>query len=422
MHVVILSDTLPPDSPGGAGKVAWQLGQGLIAAGQRVTFVTSTRGPSAETIQQGIRVYALHSDYADRWRAWYSLLNPQTVWGLNRLLRRLAPDIVNAHAIHTHLAYHSLVIGRRAGAATVFTAHDVMPFAYTKLTRFIDPNRPDQCDGWDYRVPFGYNWRQMRFRWNPARNLSIRHTMRYYVDERVAVSAALKQALEANRLPPFNVVHNGVDPAQFEIAPVQVDVLRQRLRLNGRRVILIGGRLSGLKGDRQLLAALRRIKPQVPDVALLVLARPSDYTARLLDENPDLADQIVLGGWLEGAELATAYRLADVVVSPSICFDSFPTVNLEAMAAGTPVVTTCFGGAGEAVIDGETGYVVNPYNIEALAGALARLLTDDALRCAMGHAGQERIRQQFTLQHQAEAMIEVYERALAKRRGTVETA
>jgi len=130
----------------------------------------------------------------------------------------------------------------------------------------------------------------------------------------------------------------------------------------------------------------------------------------------------VLGGWLEGAELATAYRLADVVVSPSICFDSFPTVNLEAMAAGTPVVTTCFGGAGEAVIDGETGYVVNPYNIEALAGALARLLTDDALRCAMGHAGQERIRQQFTLQHQAEAMIEVYERALAKRRGTVETA
>jgi hypothetical protein len=44
MHVVILSDTLPPDSPGGAGKIAWMLGQGLVAAGHQVTFITSTQG------------------------------------------------------------------------------------------------------------------------------------------------------------------------------------------------------------------------------------------------------------------------------------------------------------------------------------------------------------------------------------------
>ena len=140
------------------------------------------------------------------------MLNPQTVRPLNRLLRKLKPDVVNAHNVHESLGYHSLVIGRFAGSATVFTAHDVMPFAYTKLTRFIDPARPDQLDSFDYRLPFGYNWRQMRLRWNPARNLSIRHTMHYYVDERVAVSHELKKALEANDLPPFDVVHNGIDP------------------------------------------------------------------------------------------------------------------------------------------------------------------------------------------------------------------
>lgn len=415
MHIVILSDTLPPDSPGGAGKIAWQLGQGLIAAGHRVTFVTSTRGPSALEDRQGIPVHAIHSNYAERWVAWFGLLNPQTIVPLTRLFRKLRPDVVNAHNIHQHLSYHSLVLARRVRAATVFTAHDVMPFAYAKLTRFIDPNRPDQCDGWDYRLPFGYNIRQMRLRWNPARNLSIRHTMVYYMDARVAVSGALRDALQANRLPPFEVVHNGIDLDSVDIPEVSVQVLRQRYRLEGRRVIVFGGRLSRHKGDRQLFAALRKVKERVPDVALLVLARPSDYTERMLRDNPDLSDQIVLGGWLEGGELMAAYRLADVVVSPSVSFDSFPTVNLEGMAAGAVPVTTCFGGGRELVQDGETGFVVNPYDIDSLADRLVRLLTDDALRHRMAAAGRARIEAEFTLERQVHNMLAVYERALARR-------
>jgi glycosyltransferase involved in cell wall biosynthesis len=420
MHIAILSDPLPPETPGGAGQIAWQLGQGLIAAGHQVTFITATPGPAQVETRQGITVHRLHSHYAPRWRAWFGLLNPQTVRPLNLLLRQLKPDVVNAHNIHADLGYHSLVVGRFAGAATVFTAHDVMPFAYTKLTRFIDPSRPDQQDGFDYRLPFGYNWRQMRLRWNPARNLSIRHTMLHYVDERVAVSHELKKALEANDLPPFDVAHNGIDPTLFDVPATGLEVLRQRFRLNGRRVILFGGRLNREKGDLQLLAALRRVKRDVPNLALLVLSHSSDYTRQLIRDNPDLAQELVFGGWLEGAELATAYRLSDVVATPSVCFDSFPTVNLEGMAAGAPPVTTCFGGAKEAVLDGETGFVVNPYDTEALADRLIRLLTDEPLRQRMAEAGRARIRQQFTLQHQVNTMLEVYERALTKRRSRAE--
>jgi glycosyltransferase involved in cell wall biosynthesis len=335
---------------------------------------------------------------------------------LNLLLRKLKPDVVNAHNVHVSLGYHSLVIGRFAGSATVFSAHDVMSFAYTKLTRFIDPARPGQLDGFDYHLPFGYNWRQMRLRWNPARNLSIRHTMHYYVDERVAVSYELKKALEANDLPPFGVVHNGIDPTVFDVPDAGIDVLRQRYKLEGQRVILFGGRVSREKGDAQLFAALRRVKHTVPNVALLMLARPSDYTRQLLRDNPDLAHEIVFGDWLEGAELATAYRLADVVATPSICFDSFPTMNLEGMAAGAPPVTTCFGGAKEAVIDGETGFVINPYDTDALSDRLVRLLTDETLRQRMADAGRQRVGEQFTLKRQVDAMIDVYKRALDKQR------
>jgi glycosyltransferase involved in cell wall biosynthesis len=239
--------------------------------------------------------------------------------------------------------------------------------------------------------------------------------MHYYVDERIAVSQALKDALEANHLPQFEVVHNGVNPELFEMPDAALEVLRQRFRLEGRRVLLFGGRLNHDKGDMQLLAALRRVKRVVPDVALLVLSPSSDYTRQLIHDNPDLAHELIFGGWLDGAELAAAYRLASVVATPSIYLDPFPTVNLEAMAAGAPPVTTCFGGAREVVLDGKTGFVVNPYNIDALADRLTRLLTDESLRQCMAAAGRERIRQQFTLQHQVSAMLDIYERALAKR-------
>jgi glycosyltransferase involved in cell wall biosynthesis len=416
LHIVILSDLLPPDEPGGAGRVAWQLGQGYVAAGHRVTFVTSSPGPSRVEKRDGFTVHVLHSRYAERWRAWLGLFNPQTVWPLNRLLRQLRPDVVHAHNIHGHLSYHSLVIARYAGAATVFTAHDAMTFAYGKLTYFIDPTRPEQCDGFNYRLPFGYNLRQMRLRWNPARNLSIRHTLRYYTDARVAVSGELKKALEANRLPPFEVVYNGIDPAHFDVPDAAVAVLRQRYRLEGRRVILFGGRLNRFKGDQQLLAALRRVRQAVPDVALLVLARSDEYLQRLIGENPDLAGVIVPGGWLEGAELAAAYRLAHAVTLLSVCFETFGLTALEGMAAGAVPVVTCFGGPREVVVDGETGFVVNPYNTDALADRLTRLMTDESLRARMATAGRARVEAHFTLQHQTEAMLAVFERAIARRR------
>jgi glycosyltransferase involved in cell wall biosynthesis len=415
MRIVILSDALPPDVPGGAGQIAWKLGHGLIAAGHQVIFITATNGPTRIETRQGTTVHLLHSHYAARLQGWFGLLNPQTIRPLNVLLRQIGPDVINAHNVHQHLGYHSLVIGRFAKAATVFTSHDVMPFAYTKFTAFIDPSRPDQTDGWNYRLPFGYNICQMRLRWNPARNLSICHTMRYYTDARIAVSHALKQALEANRLPPFEVVHNGVDPDIFNVPQVGIDILSQRFRLNGRKVILFGGRLNRHKGDQQILAALRLIKQTIPNVALLVLSPSSDYADRLLAANPDLAGNLVMGGWLHGAELASAYRLAGAVAVPSICFDSFPTITLEAMAAGSPPVTTCFGGGREAVLDGETGFVVNPYDISALADRLTRLLTDELLRRRLSEAGRNHVRAHFSLKHQVEATLAVYERALAKR-------
>jgi glycosyltransferase involved in cell wall biosynthesis len=293
---------------------------------------------------------------------------------------------------------------------TVFSSHDVMPFAYTRLTHFVDPARCEPESPEQYRLPLFYNVRQMRFRYNPFRNVALRLVLARQVAGRTCVSEALRQALEANGLPQFQVVHNGIDTARYRTTPEAVARLRARLRLEGRKVVLFAGRPTIDKGIRELLAALKRLRERVPESLLLVLSSAGLNPAGLTDSG--LTDHVQSGGWLSGEELTAAYHLASAVVVPSICLDAFPTVNLEAMAAGTPVVATCHGGSREAVVDGETGYIVNPFDTAVLAQRLERLLTDDDLRAQMGAAARRRIADRFTLDHQVQAMVSIYEAAM----------
>lgn len=88
------------------------------------------------------------------------------------------------------------------------------------------------------------------------------------------------------------------------------------------------------------------------------------------------------------------------MVVPSVVFDSFPTVNLEALAAGRPVIATCLGGGRELVRDGQEGFIVNPLRTEALTEQLLALLSDEALAARLGAAGRRRIEQDgFSLAH-----------------------
>lgn len=413
LHIVMLHDMLPPEDHDDAAAAVWQLGQGLIAAGQRVTFISTTPGPAQVEQRGGIAVHLLHSRYATRWSAWYGLFNPQTSLPLLRTLRALKPDIVHAHDVHTHLSYHSLVLGRRAGATTAFTARDTLPFAYRPLALTTHA-----CDAQNYRVPFYTDWRQAKLGWNPTRNLSIRHTMRYYTALRIAVSAAHQRALADNHLSRFEVIHDGLD-FSAPVSEAAVEALRQRLRLGERRVILFAAGTLDLDGEPQMLAALRRVRRDVPDVALWVFEADAPRADRLRRDNPDLGDALVTGDdLLDGANRAAACALADVLAFPRPAFEPWPLIVLEAMAAGTPPVVSCFGGAPEAVIDGETGYVVHPQQVDALAERLTRLLTDADLRRRFGEAGRQRARREFDLSHQVAATLDAYRRARARRKGS----
>jgi glycosyltransferase involved in cell wall biosynthesis len=90
-------------------------------------------------------------------------------------------------------------------------------------------------------------------------------------------------------------------------------------------------------------------------------------------------------------------------------------VLLEAAAAELPTVACRSGGTAEAIVDGETGFLCPERDVEALAGALARLVADPSLGARLGRAGRERVIRQFDLSARTEALELIYDEALAAR-------
>ena len=126
-----------------------------------------------------------------------------------------------------------------------------------------------------------------------------------------------------------------------------------------------------------------------------------------------LRENVEITGWMDQAALRDAVSNADVIVTPSTYADPFNLGNIEAMSTARPVVASSLGGGPEIVVDGKTGYLVNPADAGAFAARLEALLRDSALRRRFGQAGRNRVEERFTLARQAGLTMESYLRAIA---------
>lgn len=409
MKIVVLQDDLPPYHVGGGGVVAFRLAREFARMGHEVTAITTVqdRAHAGSEILAGIKVHRLYSAYHPRWRAYRSLYNKAVAHDVKRLLRELAPDIVHAHNVHTHLSYYSLVLAKRFARNVVMTEHDAMSFHFGKLPSVTDAAAVE-LPRETYRESFVRQLQMHAWRYNPLRTRIIKRVLHITVDATVAVSHALGRALEMNGIRVRTVIHNGIDVAQWE-NPTTVNEFKRRLGL-GEQVIFFGGRLSEPKGAIQILEALSIIRKTCPNAQLLIAGKQDAFAERMKKHAArcGIETGLVFAGWLDGEDLKNAYHASRVVVVPSIYLDPFPTVNLEAYAAGKPVVATCFGGSREIVEDGVSGFVVNPLNVETFSARVADLLTDEEKGKRFGAAGHERVTRDFTLEGQARAYEKVF--------------
>jgi phosphatidyl-myo-inositol dimannoside synthase len=209
--------------------------------------------------------------------------------------------------------------------------------------------------------------------WKPPER-RINSWLLRYVDEICSISEFTRDRMQSwyTRLPPTFLLPNAFDPAIFSPGP-RPDYLISRYKLDGKRVLLILGRMSPeerLKGFDEMLAAAPELFRIIPDLAL-VLAGDGADRPRLeqLARNLGIADRVVFTGYIPEPEKPDLYRLADVFILPSRQ-EGFGFVLIEAMACGIPSIGSSADGSREAMLNGRLGPVIDPCRPQQIVDAV----------------------------------------------------
>lgn len=195
----------------------------------------------------------------------------------------------------------------------------------------------------------------------------------------------------------------GADP-DWSDRPAQADDIRAWYP---GRLVLFLGRLVHYKGVDVLIEAMSGI-----DASLLVVGEgPERARLEALAQKVAEPGRVVFVGEIDDAERPAYYHAADLFVLPSVSrAEAFGIAALEALACGTPVVSTELGtGTSYVNVSGETGLVVPPRSPEALADAVKTLLGCDEHRRLMGEAARRRVRERFTREQMFDRLTELYE-------------
>lgn len=411
MKILILSDDFPPERLGGAGIIAFDLAEKLRESGHQVYVITTVRdrNRSGRLDYQELTIFRIYTNYCGRWRAYLGLYNPQTINQVKQIFKQIQPDITHIHNVHCYLSYYCLKIAKKYSKAVFLTAHDEMLFHYGKLTEFINPDNLSIPKTFNYRITPWQQIKRFKKRYNPFRNIVIRHYLKY-VDKIFAVSYTLKDALNQNKIGNVEVIHNGIDANQWQIDSKKIEGFKKKHNLFDKKIVFFAGRLSALKGGNSIIKTMKIVASRVPEAVLLIVGRKDSYARKMLDLAKEGNLPLIFTGWIEGDELKSAYHSSNVVVTPSIYLDPFNLINIEAMACRKPVVGTCFGGTPEIVQDGKTGYIVNPLDIETTAEKIIDLLKNTLRAERFGQSGYERVKKKFSLKKQTEETLKWYEK------------
>jgi sugar transferase (PEP-CTERM/EpsH1 system associated) len=328
-------------------------------------------GPIADEIR-ALDVPVTDLGMSAKWRL-------DALWRLYRLLRRERPAI-----LHTSL-FHANTLGRIVGRLA--------------------------------RVPIIVTWRQNVDIGGRVRELINRWTTR--LDDRVvAVSRLVRDAeVERARVSPdkVTIIYNCVDTDVYTArGPRAAAQVRKNLGI-APDTLLVGtvGRLHPQKGIADLITAMMQMKLLVPNARLLLVGEGQLRDGlEILAESLCVSDVVVFAG--ARTDVPQILSALDLFVLPSL-WEGLPLALLEAASVGLPVVATAVGGTPEVVMDGVTGLLVPPRDPDALAEAILTLLHDPDLRQRMGQAGQERVREHFSVEQMVKETEGLYQRLLAEK-------
>lgn len=310
----------------------------------------------------------------------------QSTRRLVRIFRDQCPDIVHINnggfpgAISCNAA---AIAARRAGVpATVYVVNNLAR-SHTRPSRWLDL----------------------------VLERRLRQAVTVFVTGSVAASESLIDVLGLSEAA-VRVIPNTV-AASDSVVPR--DTARRAMKLDDAdKVIVVPARLEQRKGHRFLLDAVPSIVERVgSDVVVLIAGSgPERESLVRYADARSLTPTVRFLGHVD--DMASLYASSDVVVLASVANEDFPVAILEAMAAGRAVVATRIAGTTEQVVDGETGYLVEPRDSRALASAISNVLADREVANRMGKAGRKRFEDEYAPDVVIERYLSLYRDLLAK--------
>lgn len=374
---------------GGAQEVVRTLAKYLAQCGCRPVVATFKDGPLRHEIERlGIPVEILPS------RRYSIVAFPLFVRDMLRIRRALV-DLVRRYDItivQTHLLrsldFLTLTLRYRTSVRRIFWTVHNSNFAL----------RADQLPG--------YKWLLGPKRF--AHRLLYRWTARW-VDGFIAVSDEVRAAI-LDTIGPVGdkiaVICNGVDIERYQ-QPDDRSRLRRELGLaDSNRLIVVVGTLKEQKGHRYLVEAVASLVSRYSDLRIL-FAGDGQLRSELQAQARSLGldDHIHFLG--NRSDVPALLAASDYFVLPSL-WEGLPMALIEAMASGLPILATQVSGTKQVMVDGQTGLLIPPGDVEQLRAGIVRLLEEPAQAQRMGLAARRRVEEYFSARKQAQEHLALY--------------
>jgi len=378
----VIVQILPALNRGGVERGTVEIARALIDRGYKAVVISNGGLLESQLTRMGATVHRLpvHSKNPFKW--------PLIRSKLSQILRAEGADIV--HVRSRAPAWIALPVAARLSMATVSTIH----------SKFAPKNAFKHL----------YNRKMLK------------------ADAVIAISEFIKSIIASHyaqhkSADEVSVIHRGVDTAIFDPASVnQQRIIREAERLKlpeDGRVVMLPARPTSWKGHEVIIRAVAALNRH--DVTLLLLGA-GDGQARFVAGLEQLARKTGLDGRLRIAtgsdDMPAAFMLADVIAMPSTIPEPFGRVAVEAGAMGRPVVAFNHGGAVESVLDGKTGWLATPGDVDDLTRALASALDlSEADRARLAKRARAHITKFFSKEKMCQKTMEIYDNLLQDRAG-----
>jgi len=379
-----------PGFGGGQGQLL-SLRAPLAARGCEVLAVTPERAPAADRLRAGgvevqeMPLHRLRATADPGVQARFLSAAPFEIRGLRRLMARRHIDVVQPHGDTNP---HAAIAGHLEGVAVAWQLYDTRtPPPLRRLTMPLVTRVADVITTWGRALGHAHpGTARLGERWIPV-------------------------------FPP-------VDGTRFGPAPERRMAARRELGIADDAVAVgVLAMRNPSKGLEHFVRALARARSVDPRVVGRVLGAPSPaHAAYEVAVRTEASALGLTDGALDirdaGSRVAELLPAFDILALTSVPrSEGMPTVILEAMACGIPVVATDVGAVREEVKDGGTGFVVPPLDDAAIADRIVRLASDPDMRTAFGAAGRTRFDSDFSLDTLADRYIRAYAMAIEHRRG-----